>query len=315
MSDLTRRTLLAAGIALPALALAGCAPAPSLAPTAPPVNRPSPTPSVLTSDAFAELEAEFAARLGVYAIDTGTGTTVEHRADERFAFCSTIKALAAAIVLDATTPEELERRVPVTAADLRGYSPIAEQHVGGDLSIAELCAATVQYSDNAAHNILVREHGGLTVVQQALLDAGDQVTRLDREEPELSSAIPGDPRDTSTPRALATSLRGFALDGMLDTGDTEVLTGWLRGSTTGDALIRAGVPGDWIVGDKTGSGGYGTRNDIAILWRPDAAPISLALLSDKGVEGAERSDELIARAAAAVATLLTSDASTDKEPT
>lgn len=238
------------------------------------------------------------ARLGVYAVDTGTGTgaAVEHRADERFAYASTFKALAAAAVLDQTTPAQLDRVVPYTVTDLVTHSPITEQHAGPSMTLRDLADAPVRHSDNTAANLLLRELGGPAGFEAALRAVGDQVTDPERVEPDLDEAVPGDVRDTSSPRALATSLRAYALGDVLAEDDRAALTGWLRGGTTGDALIRAGVPAGWVVGDKTGAGGYGTRNDIAVLWPPDGDPVVLAVLSDRSEPDGEHDDALVADA-------------------
>lgn len=286
-------------------AVAGCGAATPAA--APPASVPasSPAPATSTSTAaFAELETRYGARLGVHAVDTGTGRTVGHRADERFAYCSTFKALAAAAVLDGTTPEEARRLVRYTAADLVTYSPITERHVDTGMSLLDLADAAVRYSDNTAGNLLLARLGGPEGFAGHLRAVGDQVTRPARIETALNEATPGDERDTSTPRALAADLRAYAVDDALTGADRDVLTGWLRGNTTGGKLIRAGVPAGWTVGDKTGAGGYGTRNDIAVLWPPGGAPIVLAVLSSKPDKDAPYDDALIADAAtAAVAAL------------
>ncbi|MDR7274313.1 class A beta-lactamase [Catenuloplanes atrovinosus] len=249
---------------------------------------------------YQRLEQRYDARLGVYAVDTGTGRTVTFRADERFAYASTFKALAAAAVLDRTTDAELRRVVRYTAADLVDYSPVTELHVDEGMTLAAIAEAAITVSDNTAGNLLFRELGGPDGLERALRAIGDRTTSADRIETELNTAIPGDRRDTSTPRALAADLRAYALGGELCRGDREQFVAWLRANTTGGETIRAGVPSDWVVGDKTGSGGYGTRNDIAVLWPPSGAPIVLAVLSTRETEGAEYDNALLADAAAAV---------------
>ena len=247
--------------------------------------------------AFQQLETEFDARLGVFAVDTGSGREVAHRADERFAYASTFKALLAGVVLQDTTPAELDAVVTYSASDLVAYSPITEERVSTGMSLRELGDAAVRYSDNTAANLLLAQVGGPDGLERALRAVGDDVTRPVRTETALNEAVPEDPRDTSTPRALASSLRTFAVDGALDEPDEAVLNEWLQGNTTGDDLIRAGTPDGWVVGDKTGSGGYGTRNDIAVVTPPGRAPIVVAVLSDRGHMDAETDDRLIARAA------------------
>ncbi|WP_265522787.1 class A beta-lactamase [Oerskovia flava] len=278
---------------------------PSASPSSTPSDGPSPTsdpsPVVLRADdEMAALEETFDARLGVFALDTGTGTVLEHRADERFAYASTIKAPLAAVVLDQHTIGELDGVVEYTEADLVTYSPVTEEHVGTGLSVGELAAAAVQQSDNGAANLLLDRVGGTSGLGEALRAAGDDVTQVDRTEPDLNEATPGDPRDTTTPRALATTLETFALGDGLPPEKQELLVGWLQGNTTGDDLVRAVVPEGWTVGDKTGSGGYGTRNDVAIVWPPDGDPLVIAIMTSRDTADATRDDALLAEAAAVV---------------
>lgn len=248
---------------------------------------------------FAELESRFDARLGVYAVDTGTGQELSHQAGERFPMCSTFKVQAAAAVLDRNSTEHLDLRVRYRAADVVPFSPITESHVGSGLTIRELCDAAIRYSDNTAGNLLLDDLGGPGEVTTFARSLGDRVTRLDRREPELNSAVPGDDRDTTSPRAIAADYRELVLGSRLDEADCALLTGWLVGNTTGGTRIRAGLPADWRVGDKTGAGRYGVVNDVAIAWPPDAAPIVLAVPSARLTPDAEGDNLLIAQAAAA----------------
>jgi len=293
---LSRRARIAAVAAFLLLPAAGCAtgPNPGAAPSAS-ASAASTAPSAAPAD-FARLETEFGARLGVYAIDTGTGRVVAHRADERFAYASTFKALAAAAVLDRTTTAELDKVVRYTEADLVPYSPETEKHVKTGMPLRDVAVAAVTLSDNTAGNLLLKQLGGPEGFAAALREIGDDTTRPARWEVDLNEATPGDIRDTSTPQALAASLRAYVLGDALDAEDRELLTQWLKANTTGDKTIRAGVPDGWTVGDKTGSGGYGTRNDIAVIWPAEGAPIVLAVMSSKDAEDAERDDALLARA-------------------
>jgi beta-lactamase class A len=289
---LRRRSVLGAALLLP---LAGCASPAAPSPPAPPA------PDPVRTDRLPELEQRFDARLGVYALDTGTGRELAYRADERFAMCSVFKALAAAAVLRRTPPEYLDKRVLFTQADLIDPSPIAAQHVADGMTIRELCDAAVRYSDNAAGNLLLADIGGPAGITELARSLGDEITRLDRHEPELNTAIPGDERDTTTPRAIAGSFRTLVLDDHLDPTDRTLFTEWLVGNTTGDERIRAGLPAGWKVGDKTGTGSYGTANDVAVVWPPDATPIALAVLTSRAAENATRDNALLAEAAAVVA--------------
>ncbi len=246
---------------------------------------------------FEALEAEYDTRLGVYALDTGSGEEVEFREDERFAFASTFKSLLAGVVLSENSLEEMERVITYDEDVLVSHSPVTEENVGTGMSLLELCDATVRFSDNAAANLLLEELGGPEGFTESLEElTGDDVTTLDRYETDMSAAVPGDERDTSTPEALAGSLEAFTLGDVLPEDRREVLVDMLVRNMTGDAVIRAGVPEGWVVGDKTGAGAYGTRNDIAVVWPEEGDPIVLAVLSTMEVEDAEYQDSLIAEA-------------------
>ncbi|MEC5258453.1 class A beta-lactamase [Bacillus amyloliquefaciens] len=251
--------------------------------------------SCITNQKFVQLEKKFDARLGVYAIDTGSNKTIAYRPNERFAYASTYKVLAAAAVQKPI--EKLNDVIRYTKEDLVTYSPITEKHLDTGMSLKEISEAAIRYSDNTAGNILLQQLGGPKGFEKSLKQIGDHVTKADRFETDLNSAIPGDIRDTSTAKALATDLKAFTLGNTLTTDKRTILTDWMRGNATGDELIRAGAPAGWEVGDKSGAGSYGTRNDIAIVWPPDRAPIVLAILSKRFTKDAEYDNALIAEAA------------------
>lgn len=256
------------------------------------------------------LESEFDARLGVWALDTGTGRELAYRADERFAHASTHKVLAAGAVLEGSTPADLDAVVTFSDADLVPHSPVTSERVGTGMTVRELVDASLRQSDNTAANLLLARLGGPQGLQAALREAGDDVTRADRWEPDLNEAVPGDVRDTSTPRALGHNLQRLALGDALTTGTRQVLLDGLTGSETGSGLVRAGVPEGWTVGDRSGAAGYGTRNDIAVIWPPGGVPIVLVVLSDRSSADAEHDDALLARATTvALEALLTDDLS------
>lgn len=284
----TRRTLLGTAVLVP---FAGCATA-----TKGPQAQPSPAPPVAAIDPYVALEEKYDARIGVFAIDTGTGAELNHRADERFAFCSTYKTLAAAAILHQTSPTQLNASLTYTAADVLAHSPITEQHVATGMTIRALCEAAVRNSDNTAANLLVREVGGPSGVTDFARTLGDIATRMDRLEPALNEAIPGDPRDTTTPRAFGTDYQKLVVDGALDSQARTMLTEWLVNNTTGSAGIRSSAPAGWQVGDKTGSGYYGSTNDIAVIWPPGAKPIVLAIMSSRTTKNAVADSTLIADA-------------------
>lgn len=302
---LTTRPTACLAIGLLALLLAGCggadadAPAPTGA--APTTSVPPPTPPTSTTPAeqpldLAALEAELDVRIGVHALDTGTGQVLAHRADERFAYASTFKALAAAAVLAEADDAQLDTLLQYGPEDLRAYAPVAEANLGRGLTLREAAAAATTHSDNTAGNLLLEHLGGPAGFAERLRAVGDEVTLPARTEPELNTAVPGDDRDTSTPRQLATTLRTYLLGDELEPADRDELEGWMRESTTGTALIRAGVPDGWVVADKTGAGSYGTRNDIAVVRPPGRAPIVLAVLTSRDGQRDERLDVAVARA-------------------
>nr|WP_246017587.1 class A beta-lactamase [Micromonospora pisi] len=301
----SRRTGIAIAASLALVPLAACSPGDvsanvAIRPTAVAVSYDTSTESRSKAEReFARLETEFDARLGVYAIDTGSGRTITHRADERFAFVSTYKALIAAAVLDETSTAGLNKVIRYFKEDLVSHSPITEQHVQTGMTLRAVADAAVRYSDNTAGNLLFKQLGGPNSFERALRGIGDQVTESARLETGLNEAIPDDERDTSTPRALASDLRAYAVDTALSRDDRTILTEWLTGNTTGASLIQAGVPAGWQVGDKSGAGGYGTRNDIAVVWPPKGAPIVLAILSSRSESDATYDDALIAQAAEA----------------
>jgi len=189
----------------------------------------------------------------------------------------------------------LEQRVTYNQSDIAsaGYAPVTQRHVDTGMSIAELCAAAVQYSDSGAANLLIKLIGGPPAVTAYARSIGDSRFRLDRLEPELNSAIPGDPRDTTTPAAMAESLGVLVLGDALPTQQRALFTSWLRGTTTGNKRIRAGVPPGWQVGDKTGTGSYGTTNDIAVMWPVTGGPIVLIVYYTQTHSNAKAKEEVI----------------------
>ncbi|SHJ46071.1 beta-lactamase class A [Nocardiopsis flavescens] len=286
-------------------ALAGCSsPGAPVRPAAPaqatgaPTRPADPPPPLLLDSDFTRLEEEFDTRLGVYALDTGTGLAIEFQADERFAYCSTFKVLAFGAVLDRTPLDQLDRVVTYSEADLVFHSPVTREHVSTGMTLREIGDAALRHSDNTASNLLFEELGGPQGLGEALRGIGDDVTRVDRIAPEMAEAVPGDVRDTSTPRAMAASLRAFALGDVLPQEKRDILVAMMRANTTGDDLIRAGVPEGWRVGDKTGACGYGTRHDIGVLWPPAGDPVVLAVMSSRDEAGAGYDDALVAQAAA-----------------
>lgn len=256
-------------------------------------------------DRLVELERKFDARLGVYALATDTGATIAYRADERFAFCSAFKGLAAAAVLHRNPLSHLDTVVRYTRNDLLKSATITRDHVATGMTIRQLCDAAVRYSDGTAGNLLLRDLGGPAQLTAYARSLGDPVTRMDRTEPAITQATPGDPRDTTSPRAFGVNYQKVVLGDALPPDKRDFLRDLLERNTTGAQRIRAGVPHGWTVADKTGTGSYGTVNDIAIVWPPMSAPLLIAIMSSKASKDAEYNQALIAEAARYVVATLT----------
>ncbi|MDT1996989.1 class A beta-lactamase [Carnobacterium divergens] len=246
---------------------------------------------------FEKLEKKYDATLGVYGLDTETNKVVAYNEDQRFAFASTYKALAGGLVLNESSWDELNQTIMIKKEDLVTYSPITEKYVDIGMPLKELISAAIQYSDNTAGNFLFKQLGGPKGFQTKLAELGDYTTDSSRFETELNEATPGDIRDTSTPKEIALDLKKLAIDHKLPTDKLEFYKKQLIENTTGSKLIRAGIPSDVIVGDKSGAGSYGTRNDIAVLYPPNRKPIVLVIFSNKEQQESDYNDELIAETA------------------
>ncbi|KDN80976.1 beta-lactamase [Kitasatospora cheerisanensis KCTC 2395] len=243
----------------------------------------------------------------MYVLDTGSGREVAHRADERFAFASTSKALVGGALLRRASDADLERVVTYRQQDVLAWAPVTSQHLATGMKLRDLLAASLDHSDNTAANLVMAEVGGPAAVQQALRDLGDSTTDVSRTEPALNEAVPGDRRDTSTPRVLADDLRQYLLGDVLPPARRQLLTDLMLANTTGGPYIRAGVPAGWQVADRTGNGGYGTRNDLAVVWPGGGRkPLVVAVLSDRSRPDAPSNDTLLAEATEAALDLLAS---------
>ncbi|WP_207460281.1 class A beta-lactamase [Azospirillum sp. SYSU D00513] len=254
-------------------------------------------------DGMAALERRSGGRLGVSVHDTGSGRRFGWRADEMFPMCSTFKFLLAAAILRRVDEgrESLDRRIPVTPADMVPYAPFTETRLNGPApTVAELCESTMTLSDNVAANLLlpaVGDPAGLTAFVRTL---GDRHTRLDRNEPTLNSAIPGDPRDTTTPDAIIHSMERLMIGDALRPASREQLIHWMVANKTGDKRLRAGLTPGWRVGDKTGTGN-GSFNDIAIVWPTGKPPVLIACYLAQTPKGFKDGDTIHAEVARAVA--------------
>lgn len=282
-----RMTALLLGIVLPALLHA---PGPALAQ----VKDADPVTA-----AAERVETTLGMRVGFAVIDTGTGAMHGYRADERFTMASTFKALACAAALS-SGDAVLDKKHKIRQADLRPHSPVTEKRVGTSLSTRALCEITLRTSDNAAANTVLKAIGGPPALTDFLRRTGDGTTRLDRYEPELNQATPGDPRDTTTPQAMASTLRRLLLDGALEPEAADQLESWMAANAVAGGLLRAELPKGWRIADRSGAGGHGTRGVIALLRPPEGAPLVVAIYMDGRKHPLKTRDAAIAEIGAAI---------------
>lgn len=269
-------------------------------------GQPARTPYAEAPDAALEaIERKIGGRLGVCSLDTQTGRQLLHRADERFALCSTFKWLLAAQALARVDQGQLqlEQRIPYGSGDLLEHAPVTREHVGeGALSVEALARAVVVVSDNTAANLLLAQLGGPAGLTQFARSLGDTSTRLDRGEPELNTNDPGDDRDTTSPRAMLELMQRILCGAVLSAPSRERLIGWLQSCETGQRRLRAGLPTTWQAGDKTGTGQRGACNDVAIALPPGRSPVLIAVYASEStapIEWLESAQADVARIVAA----------------
>jgi beta-lactamase class A len=238
-----------------------------------------------TLPALTTYERETGGRIGLYAENLVTGAKIAWRAEERFVMCSTFKASLAALMLARVDRGEdhLEQRVAFGPRDLLEYAPTAKQNLAkGAMSVAEMCEAAVELSDNSCANLLLARVGGPSALTAFWRSTGDSVTRLDHNEPELNRSPPGDPHDTTTPTAMAGNLQRFTLGEVLSQDSRQRLIGWMLNCKTGNNRLRAGLPKDWRIGDKTGNNGNDASGDIAVAWPRADRPVLIATYTQGG---------------------------------
>ncbi|MBV8621655.1 MAG: class A beta-lactamase [Curvibacter sp.] len=272
---------------------------------------PAPVPAALAAERLASdlaipwktIEAESQGRLGAAVLDTARAQVQGHRLDERFPMCSTFKWLAAASVLQRVDQghEQLARRIRFGRQDLQEWSPATEKQVDGQgMTLAELCEAAITLSDNTAGNLILDAIGGPEGLSAFARLQGDPVTRLDRREPDLNQSLPGDPRDTTSPRAMAGLLQRLALGPALSDGSRGQLQQWLQATRTNTKRLAAGLPPGWRLGSKTGTGPHGSTNDVGVYWPPAGAPVVVAVYLTGSKASLEVREAALARVAQAV---------------
>jgi len=277
MTGLSRRTALLGGLTF---AAATFATKPALA---------EPLPAI--QDRVGALERRYGAYVGLYAVDVDGGRTISHRGQEAFAMCSTFKGYASARVLQMVGQGELtlDQPVFVDPGAIVANSPRTAPRAGGEMTLDELCQAALQVSDNTAGNLLLKTIGGPAAITAFARSIGDSSTRLDRWETELNSAIPGDPRDTTTPQALGGGYRRLLTGDALALPQRQQLEDWMRANET--SSMRAGLPAGWTTADKTGSGDYGSTNDVGLAYGPAGQRVLLALMTRSQVSDSKAQNQ------------------------
>lgn len=242
------------------------------------VGRAAAAPADSVAQQLAKLETDHDALIGLQAVDLTSGRSLDNRADDMFAMCSTFKAYAAGRVLAQVGAGDLslDQLLFVDPAHVVANSPVTGPRAGTSLPLAQLCQAALQHSDNTAANLLLTTIGGPPAITAFARSIGDDRTRLDRWETELNTAMPGDPRDTSTPAALAVGFRALLTGDVLPPAQRQQLTDWMLGNQT--SSMRSGLPAGWTSADKTGSGDYGTSNDVGIAFGPNGQRVLLAIM-------------------------------------
>ncbi len=255
----------------------------------------------------AGIEARTGGRLGVRLTDLATNETWSHRGGERFPIASTFKAYSCGHLLSLVDKgqADLGDSVRVQAGDILSYAPVTKSRVGEDMTLAELCEATTSMSDNTAANLILRRMGGPEAFTRFMRSIGDRTTRLDRYEPDLNVVGPGEVRDTTSPDAAAASLQELLLGDALSDRSREQLKEWLVNNQVGGPLLRASLPKEWRIADRTGSGEYGSRGVVAVIWPqgnpvPTQGPVVVAVYLTGTTLSLEERNTVIAEVGAAI---------------
>ncbi|WP_420851325.1 class A beta-lactamase [Parashewanella hymeniacidonis] len=231
------------------------------------------------SEQFKQIETEIAGRLGVAILDSSNGTTWSYRGDERFPLMSTFKVLACAKMFSDIEAGQLNKSETtiIKSDDLITWSPITKKLINKQITVFDACKATMLTSDNTAANIVLEHIGGSSSLTKYLRKLGDPVTRLDRTEPDLNSASPGDVRDTSTPNAMVNTVNKLLYSRTLSLASRQYLSTWMQKNRLSTALLRSTLPADWHIADRTGAGNNGSRGIVASIWKGDRSPLIISI--------------------------------------
>lgn len=253
----------------------------------------------VSANEFDKIEKDNNTTVGVYGINTENGKKVQHNANERFAFASTFKAIASGVLLNNYSEKDLNKKITINEADIVEYSPVTENYIGKQMTLKDLIKASMLQSDNTANNKIMEELGGVKAFKHELKQLGDNISNPQRLEPELNLYNPNSTADTTAPRAAAQTLNTILTSDQISDGNLDLLKQVMIENETGDSLIKAGVPDNYIVGDKSGQGlTYATRNDLAFIY-PDKhkKPIILAIYTKQDDKDGQPDDKVIADAA------------------
>jgi beta-lactamase class A len=243
-----------------------------------------------------QIERDLDARVGLVIRDSGSDWSVRHRADERFLMASTFKTMLCGAVLKRVDAGEIDLAEPIaiTAEHILDYAPVTEAVVGKTMSVGDLCHAALDMSDNTATNLLIDRIGGPESVTDFRRAIGDPISRVDRREPELNTFSPGDPRDTTSPNAMVSTMKALLTGDALSLRSRAQLVDWMSGGGVTGALIRASTPEGWHVADRSGSADF-NRNIVAMVTPPDREPYFIAIfLSDAEADFDTRNAAVIA---------------------
>jgi beta-lactamase class A len=244
-----------------------------------------------------EKSLNFNGRIGVYAINIFDNKIIGYKEEERFPFCSTSKLIVVSLLLKnmESNPIYLAKVIQYNKRDVKrsGYAPVTSNNLNQGMDLLSLAKAAIEHSDNLAMNLIIKEVGGISEVNKFAKIINDHSFRLDRMEPELNTSIPNDIRDTTTPKAMVNTLQKLILGNVLNLNSKNLLLDMLKHNTTGATKIRSVIPNNWVVADKTGSGDYGTNNDIAIIYPFESKPIIIAIYTTQFIKKSKRNDRIV----------------------
>ena len=255
------------------------------------------TPNTVQEN-FSKLESKYGGRLGISVLNPANNHFIQYRSHEHFPMCSTSKIMPIALVLKHSMQNRkfLQTKIFYTEHDIVSHSPVTQHHINNGMTVEELCEAVMRKGDNTAVNLLIKELGGVEKINNFARSIGDNNFRLDRLETNLNTAIPGDLRDTSTPFSMQKTLYKLLTGDVLGAIQKEKFENLLKSNTTGTKRIRAGIPSNWIAGDRTGTCAFGTTNIIGVVWPPNHKPIFIAIYFTRNTKDVAPCEDIIASA-------------------